>query len=77
MRVPAELQPCADLWTAAIQSLLDDARKGASRGHKAGAVCVEALDDVLQAGPILRRLCKPVAVDPELVSRAVRQELFD
>lgn len=73
--MPAELQPYADIWIAALRLLIEDAHRAAHRGASAGPDAVEALGDVLACGPILRRLCKPVAIDPEMVSRAVQIEL--
>lgn len=73
--MPAELQPHVELWLAAIRLLIEDAHRAAHRGHQAGPEAVEALGDVLTCGPILRRLCKPIAVDPEVITRAVQIEL--
>lgn len=75
MSMPADLQPFASLWTAALELLVTDALTAAHRGHKAGAESIAALDDILLIGPMTRRLCRPIGVDPTVVRDAVRARL--
>lgn len=73
--MPAELQPYADIWIAALRLLIEDAHRAAHRGASAGPDAVEALGDLMNCGPIVRRLCRPINVDPEMIARAVQIEL--
>lgn len=75
MSFPADLEPLADLWIAALQLLIEDAYKAAHRGHRAGPDAIAALNDVLTCGPMTSRLCKPIGLDPDAVRAAVRSKL--
>lgn len=70
-----EREPSVSLWVAALRLLIEDAMRAAHRGHRASHQDIEALNDILVAGPITRRLCKPIGIDPDTVRAAVRSKL--
>ena len=63
------------LWCAALALMLQDARRYHRTGKDAPGVGRQALRDVLDRGPMLRRLCEFADVDAAWVSEQFARSL--
>ena len=67
------------MWCAALALMLEDARRYHRAGKDAPGVIPgtgrRALRDVLDSGPMLRRLCSMVDLEPEWVSEQFARSL--
>lgn len=67
--------PYFSLWAAALQLMFEDALEFARRGDDRAGERSAAYLDLLRAGPMTRRLCRPVGLDPRDVSAIFRRRL--
>ena len=67
--------PYFSLWAAALQLLFADALEYATRGDDRAGERSAAYLDLLRAGPMTQRLCRPVGLDPRDVSAIFRRRL--
>lgn len=65
--VPAELEPEHNLWLAALDLLLEDARDFLRRGDDKSGFRRAAYADLMACGPMLSHLCRFVVLDPQWV----------
>ncbi|APR04845.1 hypothetical protein [Thauera chlorobenzoica] len=67
--------PYFSLWAAALQLLFEDALEYARRSDDRAGERSAAYLDLLRAGPMTRRLCRPVGLDPRDVLAIFRRRL--
>jgi hypothetical protein len=75
--VPADLEAHHALWMAALELYVDDARDFLARGPDKPGYRLEAYADLINCGPILCRLCRFTALDPEFVRERFLSSLGD